>query len=247
MNKVFTGAFGAAVLVCVLLLGGCGRLPWNAKEMLAEPLKFRETLPWGAYQKATYIVYKGETESGTAEIEVTKSADGDTYTIQKVKKTNAQETRGSAVLHADTLMPVESDYGKQSDKEAFSVHTSYGEQWTWSLQNDGEEQTLEREIDLPAYYYDNESLMVILGALSREGTDTFRLNDAVPLTAKIESLQGKYEGKEQIAVPYGEADCDKLSLGDLTFWYSGDGGVLYQYQDGDLIYRLTDLTHDQAR
>ncbi len=75
---------------------------------------------------------------------------------------------------------------------------------------------------------------------------TFKVNDAIPLTAKIVPLSGKYDGKERITVPYGEADCYKIILGSLTFWFSSDDErILYQYKDGDTIYKLTDLTREK--
>ena len=71
------------------------------------------------------------------------------------------------------------------------------------------------------------------------------LNDTVPLTAGISMLKVKYEGTETISVPYGEAECFKVSFGETTLWFSTETRILYQYQDGGsdgIVFKLTDDT-----
>ena len=59
------------------------------------------------------------------------------------------------------------------------------------------------------------------------------------MIAGISVLDIKYKGTETISVPYGEAECYKVFLGKIVFWFSVDNRTLYQYQDGDIIYKLT--------
>ncbi|HBL6256497.1 TPA: hypothetical protein LR715_002920, partial [Listeria monocytogenes] len=85
---------------------------------------------------------------------------------------------------------------------------------------------------------------IILGVLSYEEADTFKLNDTVPLTGRITPLEIKYEGKEQISVPYSETECYKVILDDMTFWYSIDDRILYQYKKGSTVYKLVNINYN---
>ena len=142
----------------------------------------------------------------------------------------------------DTLMPIFSYYNKAAPYENFEVRTTYSDRW--KVETTGAKSS-SQTVSLPSTYYDNESLMVILGAVSYETGKTYRLNDTVPLTTGISMLKVKYEGTETIAIPYGKAECFKVSFGETTLWFSVDARILYQYQDGGssgIVFKLTDYT-----
>lgn len=174
-----------------------------------------------------------------------KSVASDTYEIDKVKKTDTTEVQSGSTIKADTLMPIKSYYNRTSGSDSFEISTSYMMNWDVKIVTG---KINEQKVELPEYFYDNESLLVILAALPFEELGTYKVNDAIPLNAKVVPLSGKYIGKEYITVPYEEADCYKITLGSLTFWYSSDdNGILYQYKDGDTIYKLTDLTREKSK
>ena len=68
-------------------------------------------------------------------------------------------------------------------------------------------------------YYDNESLMVILGAVSYEDGKTYKLNDTVPLTASISLLKIKYEGTETISTPMARRNALRCPLKKQRFGF----------------------------
>ena len=249
MNKFFAGKIGTVLLVCVGLLSGCTvsvntNVPHSEKTNMAKDgLPLMDTIPWGPQQTMTYAIYTGTAESGSVEIEVTRAADGETYRITKVKTTAEEEIQSGATVKADTLMPTESYYNKTSASETYKISTSYAESWNVKTVTDNE---VDQTIALTPSYYDNESLLVILGALSFEDTDKFAINDTIPLTCKIEVLSGKCHEKEKVSVPFGEADCYQVTLGNMRLWYSADDRVLYQYQDGNISYQLTALTQTES-
>ncbi|MBM6615061.1 DUF3108 domain-containing protein [Desemzia sp. RIT804] len=250
MNKSVLRLLGMMALVLIVLLSGCTHLPDMLKQrsietpMATEPMKLMDDIPWIDYQKAAYTIYNGEKKIGVSEIEVMKSDVVDTYEIIKVKKIGTTEIQSGTTIRANSLMPIDSYYNKKSDNDSFKISTSYTTNWQIKTVTGKENQ---QSIELPEYYYDNESLLVILAALPFEEIDTFKLNDAIPLTAKIVPLSGKYLGKETLTVPYGEMGCYKITFGNLTFWYSNDEDrILYQYQDEKVVFKLTDLTHEKS-
>ena len=166
-----------------------------------------------------------------------------TCDIQKTKSYEDETVIESGVTIAmDTLMPLSSYYNKAAPYEKFEVSTKYSDRW--EVETNGAKSS-NQTVSLPASYYDNESLMVILGAVSYENGKTYKLNDTVPLTASISMLKIKYEGTETISVPYGEAECFKVSFGETTLWFSTDTRILYQYQDGGsggIVFKLAEYT-----
>ena len=88
-------------------------------------------------------------------------------------------------------------YNKAAPYEKFEVSTTYSDRW--EVKTNGAKSS-SQTVSLPFIYYDNESLMVILGAVSYEAGKTYKLNDTVLLTAGISMLKVKYEGTETIAV-----------------------------------------------
>ena len=247
MNKGLFRYAAVFTLCCTLLLSGCAvqNLQTKQSDPNAEALPVIETIPWAAHQTASYAIYnsKGE-EYGTAEIEITVDAAAQTYNIQKTKSYEQDGTviESGVTVAMDTLMPLSSYYNKTVPYESFEVSTTYSDRW--EVETKGAKSS-SQTVSLPSAYYDNESLMVILGAISYETGKTYKLNDTVPLTASISMLKIKYEGTETIAVPYGEAECFKVSFGETTLWFSTDTRILYQYQDGGsggIVFKLTDYT-----
>ena len=200
-----------------------------------------EGIPWAAHQTASYMIYnsKGE-EYGTAEIEMTVDIAAQTYNIQKTKSYEQDETviESGVTVAMDTLMPLSSYYNKTAPYESFEVSTNYSDRW--EVETTGAKSSSQM-VSLSVAYYDNESLMVILGAVSYEDGKTYKLNDTVSLTTSISLLKIKYEGTETIPTPYGAAECFKVSFGETTLWFSIDTRILYQYQDGGsggIVFKL---------
>lgn len=246
MNKKIFGYAAVFTLCCTLLLSGCAA--WNLQTKQSDPnaeaLPVIETIPWAAHQTASYVIYNSKgNEYGTAEIEITVDTAAQTYNIQKTKSYEDETVIESGVTIAmDTLMPLSSYYNKVAPYEKFEVSTKYSDRW--EVETTGAKSS-SQTVSLPDAYYDNESLMVILGTVSYEDGKTYKLNDTVPLTASISMLKIKYEGTETISVPYGEAECFKESFGETTLWFSTDTRILYQYQDGGsggIVFKLTDYT-----
>lgn len=246
MNKNFFGFVAVFTLCCTLLLSGCAvqNLQTKQSDPNAEALPVIETIPWAAHQTASYVIYNSKgNEYGTAEIDITVDSAAQTCEIQKTKSYEDETVIESGVTIAmDTLMPLSSYYNKAAPYEKFEVSTKYSDRW--EVETNGAKSS-NQTVSLPAAYYDNESLMVILGAVSYENGKTYKLNDTVPLTASISMLKIKYEGTETISVPYGEAECFKVSFGETTLWFSTDTRILYQYQDGGssgIVFKLAEYT-----
>ena len=181
--------------------------------------------------------------AGTAEIDIQKSTSSNVYKIIKVKQTGDDKIQSEVTIQANSLMPVDSYYDETADKNNFTVSTSYRKKWNVRVVTSGKEKNI--DVKLLRVYYDNESLLVILGALSYEKGQTFKLNDAIPLTVKVKTISGKVEGQETITVPYGKAECDKIDLESMQLWYSADKNrILYQYKDGDITFKLKSLTRN---
>ena len=231
------------ILGCALFaLSGCSNFQYKGNEgdKTAGTLPFIDEKPWGENQTATYTIYNKNEEYGTAEITTIKNSDNKTYDIQKTKSIKAddkaEEVKSGVTVNADTLMPTSSYYNKTSVSENFEISTQYSDDWNVDTTVNN---TTNQKLNLPNSYYDNESLAVILGAVSYDDKATFRINDTIPLIAGISVLDIKYKGTETISVPYGEAECYKVFLGKIVFWFSVANRTLYQYQDGDIIYNLT--------
>ena len=246
MNKNFFVYAAVFTLCCTMLLSGCAAWNLQTKQSApnAEALPVIETIPWAAHQTASYVIYnsKGE-EYGTAEIAITVDLAAQTCEIQKTKSYEDETVIESGVTIAmDTLMPLSSYYNKAAPYESFEVNTNYSDRW--EVETKGAKSS-SQTVSLPSAYFDNESLMVILGAVSYENGKTYKLNDTVPLTASISMLKIKYEGTETITVPYGETECFKVSFGETTLWFSTDTRILYQYQDGGsggIVFKLAEYT-----
>ena len=246
MNKNFFGYVAVFTLCCTLLLSGCAvqNLQTKQSDPNAEALPVIETIPWAAQQTASYVIYNSKgNEYGTAEIDITVDLTAQTCDIQKTKSYEDETVIKSGVTIAmDTLMPLSSYYNKAAPYEKFEVSTKYSDRW--EVETNGAKSS-NQTVSLPAAYYDNESLMVILGAVFYENGKTYKLNDTIPLTASISMLKIKYEGTETISVPYGEAECFKVSFGETTLWFSTETRILYQYQDGGsggIVFKLAEYT-----
>lgn len=240
MNKEKIICSVSLVCMCALFaLSGCSGFHYQGSDKTARALSFIDEKPWRENQTATYTVYNKNEEYGTAEIKIAKSADDKTYDIQKTKSVKkgdkVEEVNSGVTVNTDTLMPDSSYYNKNSISEYFEISTTYSDDWNIDTTVS---YVTSQKPDLPNSYYDNESLMVILGAVSYEDGVTFKVNDTIPLTASISALDIKYKGTETIVVPYGEAECYRVFLGEIAFWFSVDNRTLYQYQDGNIIYKL---------
>ena len=247
MNKRLFGCIAVIALCCALLLSGCSveNLQTKQSDPNAAALPVTEAIPWAVHQTASYVIYNSSgKEYGTAEIEITVDTAAQTYNIQKTKSYEQDETviESGVTVAMDTLMPLSSYYNKVAPYENIEVSTKYSDRW--EVETNGAKSS-NQAVSLPSTYYDNESLMVILGAISYEDGKTYKLNDTIPLTASISMLKVKYEGTETISVPYGEAECFKVSFGETTLWFSTDTRILYQYQDGassGIVFKLIDYT-----
>ena len=234
MKKTVACLLSVLLAVSALWAGGCS----HAAD---KPLAILPAAPWRNAQKAEYEIDNGNKAAGTAEIDVQKSADSNVYKITKVRRTGDKKVQSGATIRADTLMPVDSYYDETSPKTNYTVDASYQAKWNVTVSTSHSGKSIHGT--LPRAYYDNESLLVILGALTCKKGQTFRLNDAIPLTCKIKTMAGRVERRETVIVPYGRAECDRIDLGNMQFWYSADGNrVLYQYKNGSLTYRLKSLT-----
>ena len=129
-----------------------------------------------------HTIYSGEKEAHIAEIEVMKSNVLDACEIVKIKKRGGTKIQSEVIIKVDALMPTESYYSEISDSDGFEISMFYAGDWYVKTVTEKEN---EQSIDLSVYYYDNESLPVIVVALSYEEIDTFKLNDVISLTAKI--------------------------------------------------------------
>lgn len=247
MNKSLLRYAAVFTLCCTLFLSGCAVQNMQTKQSNpnAEALPVLGTIPWTGHQTASYAIYnsKGE-EYGTARIDTTVDSTAEACNIQKIKHYKQDETviESGATVATDTLMPRSSYYNKTAPYEKFEVSTKYSDRW--EVETKGAKSS-SQTVSLPSTYYDNESLMVILGSISYEVGRTYRLNATVPLTAGISMLKVKCEGTETISVPYGDAECFKMSFGETILWFSVDTRILYQYQDGGsggIVFKLTGYT-----
>ena len=244
MKKKTAAGLLSTVIMISVLIGGCSRAT-------DQPLTLLSSVPWGNTRKAEYEIDNGNQAVGTAEIDIQKLTTSNAYKITKVRRIgDDKKVQSGATVHADTLMPVESFYEQTSHDETpnqnnftIDIRTSYAEKWNVRMVTSGKEKDI--DVKLPGVCYDNESLLVILGALANKEGRAFKLNDAIPLTGKVETMSGKAEGQETIAVPYGKAECEKIELGSMRFWYSADKDrILYQYKDGDTTFKLKNLTRN---
>ena len=126
------------------------------------------------------MIYNSKGEKyGTAEIDITLDSAAQTCDIQKTKNYEEDKTviKSGVTVAMDTLMPLSSYYNKAAPYESFEVNTKYSDRW--EVKTEGAKSS-SQTVSLPSTYYDNESLMVILGAISYEAGKTYKLNDTFP-------------------------------------------------------------------
>lgn len=231
------------------LLSGCSVVSNKFKhldgtELAKSPLNLVDSIPWPNEQKMLYVLYDGEKKIGDMEIDITTSIDKKSYIVSKIKKSETEEIKSGAAINSDTLMPTKSYYNKRSnaENENYEITTSYLNNW---LIQTRAKKSSEQTVELPTYYYDNESLLVILGALSYKDLNTFKLNTAIPLTGRVEPLTFEYEGVEEVNVPFQETKCYKVTSGDMSFWYSVNDRILYQHKENNRVYKLVSLNYNK--
>ncbi|HFJ5520458.1 TPA: DUF3108 domain-containing protein [Enterococcus faecium] len=249
MNKL-VAKIAFLSLLFMGVLSGCSGVsdkldPNNADKdkLIKTPLELISQKSWGDYQQVEYDIYNQEERIGNMNMDITLASDNKSYIISKDTKKESNRIQSNVTILADTLMPMKSHYEKTSDidSENFTINTVYSKNWQIETQA---QKSSKQTIDLPQHYYDNESLLFILGELSFEDSDTFKLNVTIPLSSRLTPLEFKYDGKEQIIVPYNETECYKLTSNDMTFWYSTDHRILYQYQNGNTVYKLINFTNN---
>ncbi|WP_142971124.1 DUF3108 domain-containing protein [Enterococcus faecium] len=234
-------------LLFISFLSGCSNIsdklePNNTdkNKLVNTPLKFTSEKSLKNHQQTIYTLYNKKEKIGNMKLDVTPSSDNKFYTIVKKIEKSSDIVQSDVTISADNLMPKKSHYRKTSDTEGenFDISTVYSENWKIKTKA---KKSSNQSIDLPEYYYDNESLFVILGVLPFENSDTFKLNVSIPLSGRLTPLTLKYQGKEQVDVPYKKTECYKVISEDMEFWYSTTDRILYQYKKGDTLYKLINI------
>ena len=217
MNKNFFGYVAVFTLCCTLLLSGCAA--WNLQTKQSDPnaeaLPVIETIPWAAHQTASYVIYNSKGEE-YGTAEIDIAVDLAAQTCD-IQKTKSYEDE--TVIESGVTIAMDTLMPLSSYYNKAAPYEKF---------------------EVSTKYSDRWEVETN-GAKSSNQT----LNDTVPLTASISMLKIKYEGTETISVPYGEAECFKVSFGETTLWFSTDTRILYQYQDGGsggIVFKLAEYT-----
>lgn len=232
-NTVFKRFF-ILIITSMLLLAGC-----SSK---SEPLKLGK-IPWSNYEKSTYEMHQRGNTVGTTDFIIQKTTNA--TEIFSAAKINTTEVHTNSSVKSDTLMPLSSYYVVTSPQNGrINIKTTYNDKW--KIKAITQKGTQNSTVNLPKYYYDNDSLLMILRAYPFKVGDTFKINVAISTTAKVVPINFKVVNTEKVDTPHGSADCYKveMSVGNQKqyMWYSNDNDrLLYQYDNGQLIYKLKSI------
>jgi len=220
------------IVFTLFILAGCSQS--------AKPMEIGQ-IPWGNYQKLTYDIFENDKLVGTAEFAIEKSQNTNTYEMSSITKIDSTQLNSGTTVKSDTLMPVSSYYSIMSPQGDIKIETVYKDKWNIEAKTPKGEQNL--IVKLPKYYYDNDSLLMIMRAYTFQVGAEFTIYDAIASTAQIVPITNKVVSKEKVTVPYGEAECFKIELkagaAKQYIWYSDDENrLLYQYDNGKLVYKL---------
>lgn len=127
----------------------------------AKPMKI-DRIPWGDYQRLTYDIFETDKLVGTAEFTIEKSQSTNTYEISSITKIYSTQLNTGTTVKPDTLMPVSSYYNVMSPQGDIMIETKYKDKWNIKAETSKGEQNL--TVKLPKYYYDNDSLLMIMRA-----------------------------------------------------------------------------------
>ncbi|HHY79589.1 Protein of unknown function [Thermoanaerobacter thermohydrosulfuricus] len=228
------------IIFSLFILAGCSS---NVK-----PMEIGQ-IPWGNYQRLTYDIFENDKLVGTAEFTIEKSQSTNTYEISSITKIDSAELSTSTSVTSDTLMPLSSYYSVMSPQGDIKIETAYKDKWNIKAKTPKKgEQNL--TVKLPKYYYDNDSLLMIMRAYPFQVGAEFTIYDAIASTAQIAPITNKVVSKEKVIVPYGEAKCFKVELkagaAKQYIWYSDDENrLLYQYDNGKLVYKLKKVENNK--
>lgn len=185
------------IIFSLFILAGCSS---NVK-----PMEIGQ-IPWGNYQRLTYDIFENDKLVGTAEFTIEKSQSTNTYEISSITKIDSAELSTSTSVTSDTLMPLSSYYSVMSPQGDIKIETAYKDKWNIKAKTPKKgEQNL--TVKLPKYYYDNDSLLMIMRAYPFQVGAEFTIYDAIASTAQIAPITNKVVSKEKVIVPYGEAKC----------------------------------------
>ena len=186
----------SVIIFSLFILAGCSS---NVK-----PMEIGQ-IPWGNYQRLTYDIFENDKLVGTAEFTIEKSQSTNTYEISSITKIDSAELSTSTSVTSDTLMPVSSYYNVMSPQGDIKIETTYKDKWNIKAETSKGEQNL--TVKLPKYYYDNDSILMIMRAYPFQVGAEFTIYDAIASTAQIAPITNKVVSKEKVIVPYGEAKC----------------------------------------
>jgi hypothetical protein len=220
------------IIFTLFILAGCSQS--------AKPMEI-DRIPWGGYQRLTYDIFENDKLIGTVEFTIEKSQSANTYEMSSITKIDSTQLNTSTTVKSDTLMPVSSYYNVMSPQGDIKIETAYKDKWNIKAKTSKGEQDL--TVKLPKYYYDNDSLLMIMRAYPFKVGKEFIIYDAIVSTAQVMPITNKVASKEKVKVPYGEAECFKVELKAGTakqyIWYSDDENrLMYQYDNGKLVYKL---------
>ncbi|MGB9808556.1 MAG: DUF3108 domain-containing protein [Caldanaerobacter sp.] len=227
------------IIFTLFILAGCSQ---NAKQMEID------RIPWGDYQRLTYDIFENDKLIGTAEFTIEKSQSTNTYEMSSITKIDSTQLNTGITVKSDTLMPVSSYYNVMSAQGDIKIETTYKDKWNIKAETSKGEQNL--TVKLPKYYYDNDSLLMIMRAYPFKVGAEFTIYDAIASTAQVVPITNKVVSKEKVTVPYGEAECFKVESKAGTakqyIWYSDDENrLLYQYDNGKLVYKLKKVENNK--
>lgn len=229
----------AVIIFSLFILAGCSS---NAK-----PMEIGQ-IPWGNYQRLTYDIFENDKLVGTAEFTIEKSQSTNTYDISSITKIDSIQLNTGTTIRSDTLMPLSSYYNVMSPQGDVKIETTYKDKWNIKAKTSKGEQNL--TVKLPKYYYDNDSLLMIMRAYPFQVGAEFTIYDAIASTTQVVPITNKIVSKEKVTVPYGEAECFKVELkagaAKQYIWYSDDENrLLYQYDNGKLVYKLKKVENNK--
>ncbi|WP_269078320.1 DUF3108 domain-containing protein [Caldanaerobacter subterraneus] len=185
---------------------------------------------------------------GTAEFIIEKSQSTNTYEMSSITKIDSTQLNTGTTVKSDTLMPLNSYYDVMSPQGDIKIETTYKDKWNIKAKTSKGEQNL--TVKLPKYYYDNDSLLMIMRAYPFQVGAEFTIYDAIASTAQVVPITNKVVSKEKVIVPCGEAECFKVELkagaAKQYIWYSDDENrLLYQYDNGKLVYKLKKVENNK--
>lgn len=227
------------IIFSLFILAGCSS---NVK-----PMEIGQ-IPWGNYQRLTYDIFENDKLVGTAEFTIEKSQSTNTYEMSSITKIDSTQLNTGTSVKSDTLMPLSSYYDVMSPQGDIKIETTYKDKWNIKAKTSKGGQNL--TVKLPKYYYDNDSLLMIMRAYPFKIGAEFTIYDSIASTAQIVPITNKVVSKEKVTAPYGEAECIKVELKAGTskqyIWYSDDQSrLMYQYDNEKLVYKLKKVENNK--